>query len=77
LKRKYLQEYDIAPPITFGGDHVALDISDDGTETSNGWRIVPLHRTKVRVINHFLCIVPCKTGKQLGCKLLGSESLPI
>ena len=51
MKRKYLQEYDIAPPLTFDGDHVALDIDDDGIETTNGWRIVPLQRTKVRIVN--------------------------
>ena len=48
VKRKYNQEYDIAPPITFGGDHVALDIPDDGTHTENGWEIVPLQKTEVR-----------------------------
>ena len=47
VKRKYQQEYDIAPPITFAGDHVALDIPDDGTQTDNGWEIVPLHKTDV------------------------------
>ena len=48
VKRKYKQEYDIAPPITFGGDHVALDIPDDGTHTDSGWEIVPLQKTEVR-----------------------------
>ena len=47
VKRKYQQEYDIAPPITFGGDHVALDIPDDGTQTDNGWEIVPLQKAHV------------------------------
>ena len=47
VKRKYQQEYDIAPPITFADDHVALDIPDDGTQTNNGWEIVPLHKTDV------------------------------
>lgn len=37
VKRKYWQEYDIAPPLTFDGDHVALDIPDDGVETKNAW----------------------------------------
>ena len=46
-KRKYQQEYDIAPPITFGGDHVALDIPDDGIRTENGWQIVPLQKAHV------------------------------
>ena len=41
VQRKYQQDYDIAPPITFGNDHITLDIPEDGTETSNGWRIVP------------------------------------
>jgi len=36
VKRKYQQEYDIAPPITFAGDYVALDIPDDGTQTDSG-----------------------------------------
>ena len=45
-KRRYQQEYDIAPAITFDGDHVALDIPDDGT-TVNGWRIVPVHKAHV------------------------------
>ena len=47
VQRKYQQEYDIAPPITFADDHVALDIPDDGTQTNNGWEIVPLHKTDV------------------------------
>ena len=46
-KRKYHQEYDIAPPITFDGDHVALDISDNGAKTDNGWEIVPVHKAHV------------------------------
>ena len=41
-KRKYKQEYDIAPAITFDGDRVALDIPDDGAKTDNGWEIVPV-----------------------------------
>ena len=45
-KRKYQQEYDIAPAITFDGDHVALDIPDDGI-TDNGWEIVPAHKAQV------------------------------
>ena len=47
VRRKYQQEYDIAPPITFGADHVALDIPDDGVQTDNGWEIVPVQRTQV------------------------------
>ena len=43
VKRKYQQEYDIATPITFGGDHVELAIPDDGTRTDSGWEIKPLH----------------------------------
>ena len=50
VKRKYKQEYDIAPPITFGGDHVSLDIPDDGTHTDNGWEIVPLQKAHVSFI---------------------------
>ena len=47
VKRKYQQEYDIAPPITFGGDQVALDIPDDGKKTDSGWEIKPLHKACV------------------------------
>ena len=39
-------DYDIAPEITFAADHVALDISDDGT-TVDGWKIVPAHKAQV------------------------------
>ena len=46
-KRKYQQEYDIASAITFGYDHVALDIPDDGTQTDNGWEIVPVQKAEV------------------------------
>ena len=48
--RKYQQEYDIAPPITFDGDHIALDIPDDGTKTDNEWEIVPMHKPRVSSI---------------------------
>ena len=48
VKEKYNQEYDIALPITFGGDYVALDIPDDGVQTESGWEIVPLHKAIVR-----------------------------
>ena len=41
-KRKYQQEYDIAPSITFDGDRIALDIPDDGVQTDNGWKILPV-----------------------------------
>ena len=47
VKRKYQQEYDIAPPITFGGDQVALDIPDDGVQIDSGWEIKPLHKACV------------------------------
>ena len=47
VRRKYQQEYDIAPPITFGGDHVALDIPDDGAQTDNGWEIRPNYKPHV------------------------------
>ena len=47
VKRKYEQEYDIAVPITFGGGHIFLAIPDDGTQTDNGWEIVPLSRAHV------------------------------
>ena len=47
VKRKYQQEYDIAVPITFGSDQVALDIPDDGMVTENGWKVRPLYRAYV------------------------------
>ena len=47
MKRKYQQEYDIAPSITFGGDHIALDIPEDGVMADNGWQIVPVHKACV------------------------------
>ena len=46
-KRKYQKEYDIAPAITIDGDHVALDIPEDGTQTVNGWEILPIHKAHV------------------------------
>ena len=49
MMRKYRQEYDIAPQITFGADHVALDIPDDGTQKGNEWEIIPVHKTQVSV----------------------------
>ena len=51
MRRKYQQEYDIAPTITFGDDHVALDIPDDGVQTNNGWEIKPLHKAHVSQYN--------------------------
>ena len=47
VRKKYQQEYDIAPPITFGGDHVALDIPDDGAQTDSGWEIRPNYKPQV------------------------------
>ena len=38
-KRKYQQEYDIAPPVTFDGDQVALDIPDDGIKTDKDGKL--------------------------------------
>ena len=46
-KRKYLQQYDIAVPITFDGDYIALGIPDDGVQTDNGWEIVPVQKPYV------------------------------
>ena len=46
-KRKYQQEYDIAPPFTFDGDQVALDIPDVGAITENGWAIEPVYKAQV------------------------------
>ena len=42
VNRKFQQEYDIASEITFDGDHIALDIPEDGIHTDNGWEIVPV-----------------------------------
>ena len=55
VRRKYQQEYDIAPPITFGGDHVTLDIPNDGIQTDNGWEIRPNYKPHVSQ-NFMVCI---------------------
>ena len=47
MKRKYQREYDIAPPITFSGDRITLDIPDDGAKSDNGWEIVPVQKAYV------------------------------
>ena len=47
MKRKYQQEYDIATSITFAGDHIALDIPEDGVIADNGWKIEPVHMARV------------------------------
>ena len=47
MVRKYQQEHGISLPITFGDDHIALDIPDDGAQTDNGWIIVPLQKALV------------------------------
>ena len=47
MKRKYQQEYDIAPPISFSGDRISLDIPDDGVKLDNGWGIVPVQKAYV------------------------------
>ena len=57
VKRKFQQEYDIAPPITFASDHIALDIPDDGTMTDNGWEIVPLQKPHVSSNDRHRCRV--------------------
>ena len=56
-KRKFEQEYDIAPPITFDGDHIALDIPDDGVHTDNGWEIIPIHEPHVSSNDRHMCRV--------------------
>ena len=38
MKRKYPQEYDIAPPVKFG-DPIAQDIPDNGVEMNNDWEL--------------------------------------
>ena len=57
VKRKFQPEYDIARPITFAGDHIALDIPDDGTETDNGWEIVPVQEHRVSSNDRHMCRV--------------------
>ena len=47
VQKKFQQEYDIVPAITFAGDHIALDIPDDGVQTDNGWEIVPVGKAHV------------------------------
>ena len=49
MERKYQREYDRSSPITFGtfAECVALDIPNDGTNTDNGWEIVPVHKAHV------------------------------
>ena len=54
-KRKYQQEYDIAPSITFDGDCIALDIPEDGTMTDNGWKIIPVHKAHVSSNDRHMC----------------------
>ena len=47
VNKKYQQEYDIAAPITFDADDVALDIPDDGIQTDSGWEIIPVQKAQV------------------------------
>ena len=51
VRRKYQQEHDIALPITFGANHVALNIPDDGVQTGNGWEIVPVQKAHVSFVS--------------------------
>ena len=46
VRRKYQQEYDIALPITFGGDQILFDIPRGGVHTGN-WEIIPLQKAYV------------------------------
>jgi len=46
VKKKYKQDYDIAPSITFDGDQLVLDIPAKGA-TVNGWDILPVHKAIV------------------------------
>ena len=57
VKRKYRQVYDIPLPITFAGDHIALDIPEDGVQTDNGWEISLLHKTHVSSNDRHMCRV--------------------
>ena len=50
VRRKYQQDYDIFPSVTFAGDRIALDIPEDGVQTDNGWEIVPMHKPHVSSI---------------------------
>ena len=65
VTRKYQQEYDIAPPITFGADHVALDIPDDGVQTDNGWEIVPVQKAHVSLCIQKSCSLACGSKQDL------------
>ena len=56
MKKKDQQGYDVTAPITFSDDHVALDIPEDGTQTKNGWEILPLQKTHVS-LNHCMYMV--------------------
>ena len=47
VNKKYHQECDIATPITFHADDVALDIPCDGAQTDGGWEIVPVQKAQV------------------------------
>ena len=49
VERKYQREYERSSPIAFGAcaDRVTLNIPDDGTNTDNGWEIVPIHKAHV------------------------------
>ena len=47
VNKKYHQEHDIATPITFDGDDVALDIPDYGIQTDSGWEILPVQKAQV------------------------------
>ena len=57
VERKYQQQYDIATPITFDGDHIAHDIPDDGVHTDNGWEIIPVHMRHVSSNDRHRCRV--------------------
>ena len=57
VKRKYRLQYERATPITFAGEHIALDIPDDGVHTDNGWEIKPPHRLHVSSNDRHMCRV--------------------
>ena len=59
VKEKYQQDYDLAVPITFAGDYVALDIPDDGVRTDNGWEVRPLYRAHVSLHSILFKLLIC------------------
>lgn len=58
VKQKYQKDYDLAVPITFADDYVALDIPDGGVQKDGEWEVRPLHRARVSLhINLFKLLI--------------------